>query len=66
MKVIASVSVEVQIEENESIDEAQQRAIDELIDSLDDWINNDNSIPPIIKIDYLIPDISINTKKFIN
>lgn len=57
MKIIASVSVEILVDDSELLDEAQQRAIDTLVDSLDIWIN-DNGIPPIIKIEYSIPSIN--------
>ena len=51
MKIIASISIELNIADTELLDEAKDRAIDTLIDRLDDWMNN-NGIPPIISIDY--------------
>jgi len=45
-------------------DDAKERAIDELIDSLEDWINN-NGIPPIISIEYKLPEIDEN-QQFLN
>ena len=38
MKIIASVSVEIIVSDTELLDEAQARAIDALIDSVDDII----------------------------
>ncbi len=57
MKIIASVSVELLVDDTELLEDAQQRAIDTLVDSLDSWIN-DNGIPPIVKIEYSIPSIN--------
>ena len=57
MKIIASVSVEIIVSDTELLDEAQSRAIDALIDSVDEWIN-DNGLPPIIKIEYSLPGIT--------
>ena len=59
MKIIASVSIEVRVDDTELLDDAKERAIDELIDSLEDWINN-NGIPPIISIEYKLPEMRIN------
>jgi hypothetical protein len=59
MKIVASVSIEVRVEDTELLDDAKERAIDELIDSLEDWINN-NGIPPIISIEYKLPEIDEN------
>jgi predicted ATP-grasp superfamily ATP-dependent carboligase len=64
MKIVASVSIEVRVDDTELLDDAKERAIDELIDSLEDWINN-NGIPPIISIEYKLPEIDEN-KQFLN
>ncbi len=64
MKIIASVSIQVKVEDTELLDDAKERAIDELIDSLEDWINN-NGIPPIISIEYKLPEIDEN-EQFLN
>ena len=56
MKIIASVSIEIEVDDLELLDEAQNRAMDKLVDTLDDWIN-ENGVPPIIKIEYKIPSI---------
>jgi len=57
MKIIVSVSVEIIVSDTELLHEAQARAIDTLIDSVDEWINNDG-LPPIIKIEYSLPGIT--------
>jgi len=64
MKIIASVSIEVRVDDTELLDDAKERAVDELIDSLEDWINN-NGIPPIISIEYKLPEIDEN-QQFLN
>ncbi len=64
MKIIASVSIEVRVDDTELLDDAKERAIDELIDSLEHWINN-NGIPPIISIEYKLPEIDEN-QQFLN
>ena len=64
MKIIASVSIELKVQDTEMLDEAKERAIDTLIDSLDEWINN-NGIPPIISLEYKLPDIDEN-EQFLN
>lgn len=56
MKIVASVSIEIEVDDLELLDEAQNRAMDKLVDTLDDWIN-ENGIPPIIKIEYKLPSI---------
>jgi hypothetical protein len=64
MKIIASVSIELRVQDTEMLDEAKERAIDTLIDSLEEWINN-NGIPPIISLEYKLPDIDEN-EQFLN
>tara|TARA_R100000426_G_scaffold52342_1_gene37946 strand:- start:636 stop:827 length:192 start_codon:yes stop_codon:yes gene_type:complete len=63
MKIIASVSVEIKLEDNELLDEAKERAMDKLVDTLDEWIAN-NGIPPIISIEYKLPEY--DEKDFLN
>jgi hypothetical protein len=64
MKIIASVSIELRVQDTEMLDEAKERAIDTLIDTLEEWINN-NGIPPIISLEYKLPDIDEN-EQFLN
>ena len=66
MKIIASVSVEIKVDDTELLDEAQERAIDTLVDNLEEWINN-NGVPPIISIEYKIPSVEEdNNNLFLN
>lgn len=64
MKIIASVSIEIKVDDTELLDDAKDRAVDTLVDNLDDWLNN-NGIPPIISIEYKLPDINEN-EQFLN
>lgn len=65
MKIIASVSIEISVDDVEPLDDAKDRAIDTLIDTMDDWLNN-NGIPPIISIAYKIPEIDDNDNILLN
>ena len=65
MKIIASVSIELRVQDTEMLDEAKERAIDTLIDSLEDWLNN-NGIPPIISLEYKLPEYDDNDIEFLN
>ena len=56
MKIVASVSIEVYLKDTDSLDDGNARAIEELMDYIDNWINEDG-IPPIIKIEYKLPQI---------
>ena len=56
MKIIASVSIEVYLKDTESLDDGNARAIEKLMDFVDNWINEDG-IPPIIKLEYKMPQI---------
>ncbi len=64
MKIIASVSIEIKLDDTELLDDAKDRAVDTLVDQLDDWLNN-NGLPPIISIEYKLPDIDEN-EQFLN
>ena len=65
MKIVASISIELKVEDTELLDDAKDRAIDTLIDSLEDWLNN-NGIPPIISIEYKLPEYDDNDIEFLN
>jgi hypothetical protein len=65
MKIIASVSIEIKADDTELLDEAKDRAIDTLIEHLEDWLNN-NGIPPIISIEYKLPEYDDNDIEFLN
>ena len=63
MRIVASVSIEIDLEDTELLDDAKDRAIDKLVDTLDEWLSN-NGIPPIISIEYKLPEY--DDKDFIN
>ena len=63
MRIVASVSIEIDVNETELLDDAKERAIDKLVDTLDEWLSN-NGIPPIISIEYKLPEY--DDKDFIN
>tara|TARA_R110001592_G_scaffold79084_2_gene236912 strand:+ start:15465 stop:15662 length:198 start_codon:yes stop_codon:yes gene_type:complete len=65
MKIVASVSIEVYLKDTESLDDGNARAIEELMDYIDNWINEDG-IPPIIKIEYKLPQIDEEDNILIN
>ena len=65
MKIVASVSIEIKLDDTELLDDAKDRAIDALVDNLDDWLNN-NGIPPIISIQYKLPEYDDNDIEFLN
>ena len=63
MRIVASVSIEIDVNDTELLDDAKDRAIDKLVDTLDEWLT-DNGIPPIISIEYKLPEY--NDKDFLN
>ena len=63
MRIVASVSIEIDVNDTELLDDAKERAIDKLVDTLDEWLSN-NGIPPIISIQYKLPEYDDND--FIN
>ena len=65
MKIIASVSIEIKLDDTELLDDAKDRAVETLINNLDDWLN-DNGIPPIISIEYKLPEYDDNDLEFLN
>lgn len=65
MKIIASVSIEIKLDDTELLDDAKDRAVDTLVNNLDDWLNN-NGIPPIITIEYKLPEYDDNDLEFLN
>ena len=65
MKLKAILEVSIMIKEDESVEEANARVIDKLIDVCDDWINNDG-ITPYIKIEYDVDFDYIKEIKLLN
>ena len=52
MRLKAVLEVSIIIQENESIEEANGRAIEKLIEVVDEWINHKDGLTPYIKIEY--------------
>ena len=65
MKLKAVLEVSIMIKEDESVEEANARAIEKLIDVCDDWLNNDG-ITPYIKIEYDVDFDYIQEIKLLN
>jgi hypothetical protein len=65
MKLKAVLEVSIMIQEDESVEEANARAIEKLIDVCDDWLNNDG-ITPYIKIEYDVDFDYIKEIKLLN
>ena len=65
MKIKASVSIKVNFSDNMSVDEGQQMAIDTLIESLEDWLI-EGGVPPIIEIEYIMPDTTDEDRMYLN
>ena len=65
MKLKAVLEVSIMIKDDESVEEANARAIQKLIDVCDDWLNNDG-ITPYIKIEYDVDFDYIKEIKLLN
>lgn len=65
MKVITSIIVEYKVKDHETMDEAKDKAVQNMVDYLDEWLNEDG-LPPIIQIEYKIPDIDDNDNIYLN
>ena len=52
MKLKASLEVSILMKEEESVEEANERLIQKLIDVVDEWINEKEGITPYVKIEY--------------
>lgn len=65
MKLKAVLEVSIMIKEDESVEEANSRVIEKLIDVCDDWLNNDG-ITPYIKIEYDVDFDYIKEIKLLN
>ena len=50
MKLKAILEVNIILQEDESIESANARVIEKLIDVCDEWINEKEGVPPYIKI----------------
>lgn len=65
MKLKAVLEVSILIKEDESVEEANARAIEKLIEVCDDWLKNDG-ITPYIKIEYDVDFDYIKEIKLLN
>ena len=52
MKLKACLEVSILMKEEESVEEANERLIQKLIDVVDEWINEKEGITPYVKIEY--------------
>tara|TARA_R100001440_G_scaffold17062_1_gene28920 strand:+ start:550 stop:750 length:201 start_codon:yes stop_codon:yes gene_type:complete len=66
MKLKAVLEVSIIIKENEGIEEANTRAIEKLIDVVDEWINDKEGVTPYIKVEYDLDFDYINEIKLLN
>ena len=66
MKLKAVLEVSIILQEDESVEEANSRAIEKLIDVVDEWINDKDGITPYIKIEYDVDFDYIKEIKLLN
>ena len=66
MKLKAVLEVSIIIKDDESVEEANSRAIQKLIDVVDEWINEKDGITPYIKIEYDVDFDYIKEIKLLN
>tara|TARA_R100001509_G_scaffold162401_1_gene133927 strand:- start:76 stop:276 length:201 start_codon:yes stop_codon:yes gene_type:complete len=66
MKLKAVLEVSIILQEDESVEEANSRAIEKLIDVVDEWINDKDGLTPYIKIEYDVDFDYIKEIKLLN
>tara|TARA_R100001440_G_scaffold480_1_gene1355 strand:+ start:909 stop:1109 length:201 start_codon:yes stop_codon:yes gene_type:complete len=66
MRLKAVLEVSIIIKENESVEQANARAIEKLIEVVDEWINNKDGLTPYIKIEYDVDFDYIKEIKILN
>ncbi len=66
MKLKAVLEVSIIMQEDESVEEANSRAIEKLIDVVDEWINEKDGFTPYIKIEYDVDFEYIKEIKLLN
>ena len=66
MKLKAVLEVSIAMRDNESVEEANARAIEKLIDVVDEWINDKDGLTPYIKIEYDVDFDYIKEIKLLN
>jgi hypothetical protein len=66
MKLKAVLEVSIIMQEDESVEEANSRAIEKLIEVVDEWINDKDGITPYIKLEYDVDFEYIKEIKLLN
>ena len=66
MKLKAVLEVSIIMKDDESVEEANSRAIEKLIDVVDEWINEKDGITPYIKLEYDVEFDYIKEIKLLN
>ena len=66
MKLKAVLEVSIIMKDDESVEEANSRAIEKLIDVVDEWINEKDGITPYIKVEYDVDFDYIKEIKLLN
>ena len=66
MKLKAVLEVSIIMQEDESVEEANSRAIEKLIEVVDEWINDKDGITPYIKMEYDVDFEYIKEIKLLN
>tara|TARA_Y100000004_G_C8711875_1_gene326291 strand:- start:173 stop:373 length:201 start_codon:yes stop_codon:yes gene_type:complete len=66
MKLKAVLEVSIVIQEDESVEEANSRVIEKLIEVVDEWINQKDGLTPYIKIEYDVDFDYIKEIKLLN
>jgi hypothetical protein len=66
MKLKAVLEVSIIMQEDESVEEANSRAIEKLIDVVDEWINEKDGLTPYIKLEYDVDFEYIKEIKLLN
>ena len=66
MRLKAVLEVSIIIKENESVEQANARAIEKLIEVVDEWINDKDGLTPYIKIEYDVDFDYIKEIKILN
>ena len=66
MKLKAVLEVSIVIQEDESVEEANSRVIEKLVEVVDEWINQKDGLTPYIKIEYDVDFEYIKEIKLLN
>ena len=66
MKLKAVLEVSILMREDESVEEANSRAIEKLVEVVDEWINNKDGLTPYIKMEYDVDFDYIQEIKLLN